>query len=877
MKSATVRRKFFDFFESKGHKIVPSAPLIVKDDPTLMFNNAGMNQFKEFFLGNSVPTHRRVADTQKCLRVSGKHNDLEEVGIDTYHHTFFEMLGNWSFGDYFKKEAIEWAWELLTKIYKIDADRIYVTVFEGSQADDVPFDQESHNLWQSYLPEERILKFGKKDNFWEMGEHGPCGPCSEIHVDVRDDEQRMKIPGIDLVNQDHPQVVEIWNLVFIQFNRLSSGKLEPLPQKHVDTGMGFERLCMVLQQKDSNYDTDIFKPIIKEIETLADCSYGKNEQVDIAIRVIADHLRTVCFSIADGQLPSNKDAGYVIRRILRRAIRYSFSYLQMRKPFIFRIVSVLNREMKSVFPEISVERNLITNVIREEEKSFLKTLDQGLLRLNLLMEQNTSSILDGYEAFELYDTFGFPVDLTSLVAKEKGLTVDQKGFQFHMEKQRERARKAKSVKVGDWIVLTQDSITEFIGYDKLETKVRITQYRRAQSANKEDMFHLVFNLTPFYPEGGGQVGDKGYLKDSVGTTHYIVNTTKENNLILHHSRTIPAKIDERFLVKVESLQRNRTSCNHTATHLLHQALRKTLGPHVVQKGSMIHSREFRFDFSHFSKVTPDQLKDIEYFVNDRIREQIPLEEERNLPFDDAIEKGAIALFGEKYGDTVRLVQFGQSIELCGGTHVRNTSEIWHFKIISEKAIASGIRRIEAITADEAKNYLVENSNCLEQVDALLNKPKNILRAISELKEQNHLFRKQVDKFLQIKIDLEVQKLIDSAQNISGIWLSVGQVEFKPNDMRKLVYAVGKNFDKSIVVIGSNTSGSPVISCLISKELTTKFNVNAVDLVNRMGVYIQGKGGGQPFFATAGGKNIKGLTRALDVAIQECSQILQAST
>ena len=876
MKSALVRKKFFEFFKSKGHAIVPSAPLVVKDDPTLMFNNAGMNQFKEFFLGNSISKHKRIADTQKCLRVSGKHNDLEEVGIDTYHHTFFEMLGNWSFGDYFKKDAIRWAWELLTEIYKIDKNRIYVTVFEGSEQDQVPFDEQSNNFWKSYLSENRILKFGKKDNFWEMGDVGPCGPCSEIHVDVRNDEERKKIKGSELVNQDHPEVIEIWNLVFIQYNRLTSGELKLLPQKHVDTGMGFERLCMVLQKKQSNYDTDIFTPLISEIETITRCAYGKNDQVDIAIRVIADHLRTVCFSIADGQLPSNKDAGYVIRRILRRAIRYSFSYLNMKKPFIHRIVPVLVRQMKSVFPELISEQNLIVNVIREEEKSFLKTLEQGLFRLHALIDQNTSGTLDGFEAFELYDTFGFPIDLTSLVAKEKGLKVDQQGFQSHMQNQRERARLAKSVNVGDWIILSPDDRTEFIGYDKLETKIKVTQYRKAQTHHKEDVFHLVFNLTPFYPEGGGQVGDKGYLKDSYGTNHFIVNTTKENNLILHHTKTLPAKIDERFIVRVEALQRQRTSCNHTATHLLHQALRKTLGTHVIQKGSMIHSREFRFDFSHFSKVTQDQLKDIENFVNDRIREQIALEEQRNIPFDDAIDQGAMALFGEKYGDTVRIVRYGQSIELCGGTHVKNTSDIWHFKILSERAIASGIRRIEAITGDEAKRYLVERTNYFENIEVLLKNPKNIVDAISELQAQNQLFRKEIDRFQQMKIDLELQKLIQSTEIISGVSLAIGQVNFKPNDLRKLAFALEKKLNKAIIVLGSISSGSPIISCLISKDLIDSLNLNAVELVNKLGIHINGRGGGQPFFATAGGKKISGLSQARQVANQDCRLVLETS-
>ena len=705
MKSQDIRATFLNFFQEKSHLIVPSAPMVTKDDPTLMFVNSGMAPFKEYFLDNGKPKNNRISDSQKCLRVSGKHNDLEEVGYDTYHHTLFEMLGNWSFGDYFKKEAISWAWELLTEVYKIDKDILYVTVFEGAEDDHLKMDTEAYDLWKELISEDRILKGNKKDNFWEMGEQGPCGPCSEIHVDIRSAEEKAKIDGKELVNKDHPQVVEIWNLVFMQYNRKANGSLEELPNKHIDTGMGFERLCMVLQDVKSNYDTDIFTPIIREIETITEVKYGENLKQDIAIRVISDHVRAVAFSIADGQLPSNNGAGYVIRRILRRAVRYGFTFLNKKEPFIHRLVGVLSEKMGAAFPELKAQKQLIENVIKEEETSFLRTLDQGLVLLDRIIENASGNQVSGEKAFELYDTFGFPIDLTSLILSEKGLTLDEKGFEAELQKQKNRSRAASEMSTDDWTVIINDTEEEFIGYDALASKVKLTRYRKVVSKKDGEMYQLVFNLTPFYPEGGGQVGDKGYLEVPNGDVVYIIDTKKENNVIIHLAKNLPRHLNETLNAVVDAKQRYRTACNHTATHLLHQALREVLGTHVAQKGSAVHSKYLRFDFSHFSKVTTDELNEIEHFVNARISGKLPLEEKRNIPMQEAIDEGAMALFGEKYGDTVRAIKFGQSIELCGGTHVKNTGDIWHFKIKSEGAVASGIRRIEAITNDAVKRFL----------------------------------------------------------------------------------------------------------------------------------------------------------------------------
>jgi alanyl-tRNA synthetase len=752
MKSQEIRATFLNFFESKKHSIVPSAPMVLKNDPTLMFVNSGMAPFKEFFLENATPKNNRLADSQKCLRVSGKHNDLEEVGYDTYHHTLFEMLGNWSFGDYFKKEAIAWAWELLTQVYKIDKDILYVTVFQGSDdADNLKMDTQAYDIWKEFISEDRILMGNKDDNFWEMGAQGPCGPCSEIHVDIRTPEEKAAVDGKTLVNKDHPQVVEIWNLVFMQYNRKADASLEILPNQHIDTGMGFERLCMVLQGVKSNYDTDVFKPIIREIEAVTSCvSYGTDQKVDIAVRVISDHLRAVAFSIADGQLPSNTGAGYVIRRILRRAVRYGFTFLHTKDPFIYKLVDTLIKQMGGAFPELKKEKNLITNVIKEEEASFLRTLDQGLVLLDTVIENAESKTISGVKAFELYDTFGFPIDLTALILRERGYDLDEKGFEAALKKQKDRSRSATKIATGDWVTLSDDSEEEFVGYDTLETQIQIVKYRKVASKKDGEMFQLVFNLTPFYPEGGGQVGDKGYLEASNGEVVYIVDTKKENNLIVHFSKNLPRKPQESFKAVVDSKQRSRSASNHSATHLLHQALRKVLGTHVEQKGSMVHSGSLRFDFSHFSKLTDEELLEVQDFINARIKEELPLEEKRNIPYQQAIDQGAIALFGEKYGDAVRAIKFGNSMELCGGTHVSNTSSIWHFIITSEGAVASGIRRIEAITGDAAKQYFMDRSNAFSALQKSLNNAQDPVKAVTSMQEQNSALQKQVAQLLKEK-------------------------------------------------------------------------------------------------------------------------------
>ena len=865
MKSAEIRQQFLDFFNEKQHQIVPSAPMVVKDDPTLMFTNAGMNQFKEFFLGNKTPKNKRVADTQKCLRVSGKHNDLEEVGIDTYHHTFFEMLGNWSFGDYFKEEAIAWAWELLTERYKIDPSILYVTIFEGDESEGLERDMEAYNFWKKFIPEDRILLGNKKDNFWEMGDQGPCGPCSEIHVDIRSDEEKQKVSGAELVNQDHPQVVEVWNLVFIEFNRKADGSLEQLPEKHIDTGMGFERLCMVLQNKTSNYDTDVFSPLIREIEALTKTEYGKKLETDRAIRVIADHVRTVYFAIADGQLPSNTGAGYVIRRILRRAIRYGFTFLGQKNAFIHLLVATLEQQMGDAFPELKREQKLAFNVIREEENSFLKTLDQGLLLLDTILKGSKNNVLEGAKAFELYDTYGFPYDLTALIASERGFTVDEAGFHTSMEQQKNRSRAAASSKAGDWVVLQQDELEEFIGYDHLEAQVKITRYRKMTTAKEGDFYQLVFNLTPFYPEGGGQVGDKGYLEAANGDIYYIINTKKENNLIIHYTQTLPTKLDGGFKAVVDRKQRLRTSSNHTATHLLHQALREVLGDHVEQKGSMVHSGMFRFDFSHYAKVSAEELRAVEQFVNARIQEQLPLEENREAVLAEAMAEGAMALFGEKYGDTVRTIRFGQSIELCGGTHVSNTANIWHFKITSESAVASGIRRIEAITGDAAKTYFEDQTELLEKVQQLLNQPQDTLKAIESLQEDMVSMKKEIQALAKVQLAVAKTELMNEISEKEGIAFLAKEVDLEGGAMKDLAFALGQNKTNLFLVLASKKGGKPVISCYISKELVAQKDYNAGAIVRDLGKHIQGGGGGQAFFATAGGKNPDGIAAALAAA------------
>jgi alanyl-tRNA synthetase len=867
MKSQDIRATFLDFFEKKSHLVVPSAPMVTKDDPTLMFINSGMAPFKEYFLGNGTPKNNRITDSQKCLRVSGKHNDLEEVGYDTYHHTLFEMLGNWSFGDYFKKEAIGWAWELLTEVYKIDKDILYVTVFEGSDdADNLKMDTEAFDLWKQFIAEDRILKGNKKDNFWEMGEQGPCGPCSEIHVDIRSAEEKAKVDGRTLINEDHPQVVEIWNLVFMQYNRKSSGDLEDLPNKHIDTGMGFERLCMVLQGVQSNYDTDIFTPIIREIETITNTKYGAHKEQDIATRVIADHVRAVAFSIADGQLPSNTGAGYVIRRILRRAVRYGFTFLDKKEPFIFRLVNVLSNKMGTAFPELKVQKQLIENVIKEEETSFLRTLDQGLVLLDGIIAASKTKKIAGNKVFELYDTFGFPIDLTALILSEKNYTLDEKGFEEELQKQKNRSRAASEMSTEDWTILVDDAVEEFVGYDYLEAQVKITRYRKVTSKKDGEMYQLVFNLTPFYPEGGGQIGDKGYLEDTHGDVVYVLNTKKENNLIIHFTKNLPNYLNENFKAIVDEKHRSRTESNHTATHLLHQALREILGTHVEQKGSAVNSKYVRFDFSHFSKMTSDELQDVENFVNARISGKLPLIEKRNMPMQQALDEGAMALFGEKYGDTVRAIKFGKSVELCGGTHVKNTGDIWHFKIKSESAVAAGIRRIEAITKDAVKDFYTENNHVLAEVKELLNNSRNPLKAVQKLQDENIALQKQVDQLLKEKAQNVSGEIKNQLQEINGVQFLATKIDLDPNGIKNLAFSIGKEHQNLFLLFATAPSkDKAMLTCYISKELANERGYNAGTVVRELGKLIHGGGGGQNFFATAGGKNPGGIPKALERA------------
>ncbi len=862
MKSQEIRKQFLEFFKSKSHQIVPSAPMVIKDDPTLMFTNAGMNQFKEYFLGNSKPKSTRVTDTQKCLRVSGKHNDLEEVGHDTYHHTMFEMLGNWSFGDYFKKEAINWAWELLTEVFEIDPEMLYVSVFEGSEdADNLKLDTEALDIWKKIVPEERIIYGNKKDNFWEMGDQGPCGPCSEIHIDIRSAEEKAKIPGRDLVNMDHPQVVEIWNLVFMQYNRKANGKLEELPAKHIDTGMGFERLCMVLQNKTSNYDTDVFTPLIAEIEKLTGKKYGVELSEDIAMRVIADHVRAVAFSIADGQLPSNTGAGYVIRRILRRAIRYGFTFLNTKEPFIYNLTDVLSKQMGSAFPELISQKGLIENVIREEENSFLRTLEQGLVLLEKLMQDADDKRISGEKAFELYDTYGFPIDLTALILRENGFELDQAGFETELQKQKDRSRAATQVTAGDWIDLNNLEEEAFIGYDQLEAEVKIARFRKVQT-KKGELFQVVLNKTPFYPEGGGQIGDKGILMSPEGVVIKIKDTKKENNLIIHFTDKLPQNPDGTFKAIVSSEERNRTASNHTATHLLHQALRKVLGTHVEQKGSLVKSDYLRFDFSHFGKVTAEELDKIESFVNDRIREQLKLEEQRNMAYQDALDQGAIALFGEKYGDNVRAIRFGESMELCGGTHVQNTAEIWYFKIMGESSVASGIRRIEAITGKAAMDYFESQEEILTGIRQNLKNSNDPLKAVLSLQEENAALKAEVEELLRAKAKNLKGELKGEVEHINGVNFLSKEVDLDAGGMKDLVYQLGDEIGDLFVLLGSAKDGKALLCCYISKDLAGNKQLNAGQIVRELGKYIQGGGGGQPFFATAGGKKPEGIKEAL---------------
>ncbi|GAB4318788.1 MAG: alanine--tRNA ligase [Bacteroidales bacterium] len=873
MESKQVRKKFLEFFETRQHRIVPSAPMVIKDDPTLMFTNAGMNQFKDIFLGHREAEHLRVANTQKCLRVSGKHNDLEEVGHDTYHHTMFEMLGNWSFGDYFKAEAIEWAWELLTGVLGIDPERLYVTVYGGDKEDGLGPDDEAREEWKKWIPENRILYGSKKDNFWEMGDTGPCGPCSEIHIDLRDDEPRSATPGQELVNKDHPEVIEIWNLVFIQYNRSSDGSLHLLPKKHVDTGMGFERLCMVLQGKKSNYDTDIFQPLIRKTSELSGIPYGKDEKSDVALRVIADHVRAVTFAIADGQLPSNVKAGYVIRRILRRAVRYGFTFLGLEEPFLFELVPVLVETMGDVFPEIDKQQQLIARVIREEEQSFLRTLSQGIRMFENYCTKNPGlQVVDGKFVFELFDTYGFPVDLTRLMAREKGLEVDLEGFQRHLEEQKARSRKAAEKESGDWVVL-DDGVKEvrFVGYELLRCEARIIRYRQVKE-KKKTFYQLVLDQTPFYAESGGQVGDRGYLL-SDGKKIAVTDTRKENDLIVHFCSELPEEPGQPVEAVVDEQNRLLTANNHSATHLLHAALRKVLGTHVEQKGSLVDSAHLRFDFAHFSKMTPEEIRKVEQLVNEKIRENIALDEARDVPIEEAQKRGAMALFGEKYGDRVRVITFDPqySVELCGGTHVRATGQIGYFKIVSEGAIAAGIRRVEALTGAAAEQWVDSRLDTLESIRQLLNNPKDPVTGVKQLIEQQEetlskLKRLQTEQTRRLAKELSVK-----AETVNGVSFVTYRTEMDMQQVKDLAWAVHNDLPGSVILIGSQWEGKANLTLMIDSALVEEHNLHAGNIIRELAKNIRGGGGGQPHFATAGGKEPSGF----DKAFEQLRQILAA--
>ena len=875
MKSQDIRKKFLDFFESKGHLIVPSAPIVLKDDPTLMFNNSGMAQFKEYFLGNATPKSNRIADTQKCLRVSGKHNDLEDVGFDTYHHTMFEMLGNWSFGDYFKKEAIAWAWEFLTEELKLDKDRLYVSVFEGNPDENVPFDQEAWDLWKQFVPEDRIILGNKKDNFWEMGDQGPCGPCSEIHVDLRPDHERAEVSGRSLVNADHPQVVEIWNNVFMEFNRKADGSLEKLPAQHVDTGMGFERLCMAMQNVTSNYDTDVFTPLIAKVEEITGLKYTDNtvknisevqNKTNIAIRVIVDHVRAVAFAIADGQLPSNGGAGYVIRRILRRAIRYGFTFLGTKEPFIYQLVDVLSTQMGQFFPEIVSQKELVKNVIKEEEASFLRTLDQGLHLLDTVIEKTEGKIVDGAKAFELYDTFGFPIDLTALILREKGFDLDEAGFDAAMKAQKDRSRAASEISKDDWNVLIEGNVETFEGYDKVENEVKITRIRKVESKKDGTLYQIVLDHTPFYAEGGGQVGDKGVLV-SANETIEIIDTKKENNLILHFTKQLPENLEATFVAKVNTDLRSATSKNHSATHLLHQALRSILGTHVEQKGSLVAPNYLRFDFSHFSKVTDEELQQVEAFVNARIAEQLPLIERRAIPFNQAVEEGAMALFGEKYGDVVRAIKFGDSMELCGGIHVTNTAEIWSFKIVSESAVAAGVRRIEAITGDAVRAFYQHQEATLKEIKEALKNPQDTMKAVHSLQEENSKLKKQVERFIAQQAQALKSSWRAAFKEINGVNFLAVVTDLDVNSAKQNAIELTNEMENAFIVVATSDAVKPSITVSIDKNLVAEKGFHAGNIVKEIAKHINGGGGGQPFLATAGGKDASGIEAALKQAAE----------
>jgi len=863
-----IRESFKQFFESKGHHIVPSAPMVIKDDPTLMFTNAGMNQFKDIILGNKTAKYKRVADSQKCLRVSGKHNDLEEVGMDTYHHTMFEMLGNWSFGDYFKHEAIDWAWEYLTDVLKLNPDRLYATVFEGSEDDNLPRDNEAADIWLTHLPEQHIINGNKHDNFWEMGDTGPCGPCSEIHIDLRSDDERAKLDGASLVNHDHPQVIEIWNLVFMQYNRKADGSLEPLPAKVIDTGMGFERLCMALQGKQSNYDTDVFTPLIKTISSLSGMEYGKDAKADIAMRVVADHVRTIAFSIADSQLPSNAKAGYVIRRILRRAVRYAYTFLGRKSAFMYRLVDTLIESMGEAYPELTRQRELIMKVIKEEEDAFLRTLENGIRMLDdsiAAAKAEGKQEISGKQAFTLYDTYGFPLDLTQLILKENGMTLNIEEFNVEMEAQKARARNAAAVEATDWVTVN-DGEQEFIGYDTTSCECKILRYRKVKQKNKE-FFQIILDRTPFYAEMGGQVGDHGSLISSDGEAIEIYDTKRENGVGVHLSVKLPSNIDGTFVAKIDEDDRMATSCNHTATHLLHEALREVLGTHVEQKGSFVSPRMLRFDFSHFSKLTPEEIRKVEHLANKKVRMAIARDERRNVPIAEAMNMGAMALFGEKYGEEVRVIRYGESVELCGGTHVDNTGRIGMIKIINESSIAAGIRRIEAITGESVEDSIDEMGSMLVRIKDMLNAP-DIVAALRRTIEENADLRRQAEEALRERIDNTARECIEKADEVNGVKL----IEFTgiriPEVVKGVAFAVRAMSPEKTAFIAATTdlTKKPLLTVMLTNDLTADGTLNASKIVREAAKDIKGGGGGQPGFAQAGGKDISGLSLAFQSMI-----------
>ena len=864
MNSQEIRSTFIDFFEQKQHQFVSSAPIVSKDDPTLMFTNAGMNQFKDYFLGNKPAPYSRAVNSQKCLRVSGKHNDLEEVGMDTYHHTMFEMLGNWSFGDYFKKEAITWAWELLTEVYKLPKDRLYATVFGGDKGDQLPLDQEAYDYWKDLLDEDRILSGSKKDNFWEMGDTGPCGPCSEIHIDLRPSAEIAQVPGRDLVNQDHPLVVEIWNLVFMQFNRMQSGELHTLAARHIDTGMGFERLVMAIQNKTSNYDTDLFAPLIGHVSQKAGVVYGAKPETDVAIRVIVDHIRAIAFTISDGQLPSNNKAGYVVRRILRRAVRYGYTFLNFKHPFLHELVPILANQFKPIFPSVDEQQDFIAKVIQEEEQSFLRTLEIGLGKLEQIKaEYQSQGVIPGAVAFELYDTFGFPFDLTALIARESGLTVDEAGFEQEMKQQKQRSRAAAVSDAGDWTLVTETQEITFVGYDQLTTEARIVRYRKVDEKDKS-FYQLVLDTTPFYPEGGGQVGDTGYL-EADGEKISVIDTKKENDLIIHVTKQLPADVSATFRCVVNPQKRRLTQNNHTATHLLHAALRETLGDHVQQRGSLVNDRLLRFDFSHFAKMSHEEIKAVERRVNQKIRENIVLEERRSVPIDEAKAMGAMALFGEKYGDQVRVIIFdpAYSVELCGGTHISATGSIGLFKITSESSISAGVRRIEAITAETAESWVDQQESLLNEVKETLKQPRDLKKAVESLLTEKSQLQRQLDALQQKEAAGLKDDLLKRSSDINGTQVIVERVSLPSADVvKKLAFDLKNQQDNLILVLAADIAGKPQITVAIDESLVQTYDLHAGNMVKALAKHIQGGGGGQPFFATAGGKNLKGLNQVV---------------